>query len=44
MRVNELQIVVIGAGHMGRRHAQKVADLAAAGLPVRLAGVVDLLA
>lgn len=41
--MNELQIVVVGAGHMGRRHAQKVADLAAAGLPVRLAGVVDLL-
>jgi predicted dehydrogenase len=42
--VNELQIVVVGAGHMGRRHAQKVAALREAGEPVRLAGVVDIIA
>ncbi len=40
--MNELNIVVVGAGHMGRRHAQKVADLRQAGEPVRLAGVVDI--
>lgn len=37
-----LRIGVVGAGHMGRRHAQKVAALAAAGAGVTLAGVVDL--
>jgi len=42
--VSKLSIVVVGAGHMGRRHAQKVADLADAGEPVRLAGVVDIIA
>ncbi|MBW2725580.1 MAG: Gfo/Idh/MocA family oxidoreductase [Deltaproteobacteria bacterium] len=41
--MNELQIVVVGAGHMGRRHAQKVAALAEAGAPVRLAGVIDII-
>jgi len=40
--VKDLNIVVIGAGHMGRRHAQKVADLAEAGAGVRLVGVVDI--
>ncbi|MDP6981031.1 MAG: Gfo/Idh/MocA family oxidoreductase [Myxococcota bacterium] len=40
--MKELSIVVIGAGHMGRHHAQKVADLAATGAGVRLAGVVDI--
>lgn len=38
----ELSIVVVGAGHMGRRHAQKVADLSLQGAGVRLAGVVDI--
>lgn len=41
--MNELQIVVVGAGHMGRRHAQKVVALAEAGEAVRLAGVVDII-
>lgn len=40
--MNELNIVVVGAGHMGRRHAQKVIALADAGEPVRLVGVVDI--
>ena len=41
--MNELQIVVVGAGHMGRRHARKVDALAREGLPVRLIGVVDII-
>ena len=40
--MSDLQIVVVGAGHMGRRHAQKVMALADAGHPVRLVGVVDI--
>lgn len=36
-----LRIGVVGAGHMGRRHAQKVAALRDAGLPVTLAGIAD---
>ncbi len=40
--MKKLEIVVVGAGHMGRRHAQKVEALADAGLPVRLAGVIDI--
>ena len=40
--MNELQIVVVGAGHMGRRHAQKVVALEDSGEPVRLVGVVDI--
>ena len=42
--MNDLQIVVVGAGHMGRRHAQKVMALADAGHPVKLIGVVDIVA
>jgi predicted dehydrogenase len=37
-----LRILVIGAGHMGRAHARKVAELARADGSVRLAGVADL--
>ena len=42
--MNDLQIVVVGAGHMGRRHAQKVMALADAGHRVKLIGVVDIVA
>jgi predicted dehydrogenase len=41
--LGDLRIVVVGAGHMGRRHAQKVADLERAGAPVRLIGIVDII-
>lgn len=37
-----LRIGIVGAGHMGRRHAAKVAELAAAGAGVTLAGVADI--
>ncbi len=37
-----LRIVVVGAGHMGRAHARKVAELARADGSVRLTGVADL--
>ena len=37
-----VRILVIGAGHMGRLHAQKVAALAQQGIGVELAGVVDI--
>lgn len=37
-----LRILVVGAGHMGRLHAQKIAALAEAGEPVVLAGVADI--
>lgn len=37
-----LRIAVIGAGHMGRRHAEKVVQLAGAGEAVGLAGIADL--
>ncbi len=36
-----LRIGVVGAGHMGRRHADKVAALRDAGLSVTLAGIAD---
>jgi predicted dehydrogenase len=36
------RIAVIGVGHMGRRHAEKVRALAEAGADVSLAGVFDL--
>ncbi len=36
-----LRIGVVGAGHMGRRHAEKVAVLRDAGLSVTLAGIAD---
>ncbi|MDH3520806.1 MAG: Gfo/Idh/MocA family oxidoreductase [Myxococcales bacterium] len=36
-----LRIAVIGVGHMGRRHAEKVAELARRGHGVVLAGVTD---
>jgi predicted dehydrogenase len=37
-----VRLAVIGAGHMGRHHARKVAELAAANGGVRLTAVVDL--
>ncbi len=37
-----LRIGVVGAGHMGRRHARKVTELAAEGCGVTLVGVADL--
>lgn len=37
-----IRILVVGAGHMGALHAKKVAELALAGEPVALAGVVDV--
>lgn len=39
--MNSLAIGVVGVGHMGRRHVEKVAALEALGEPVRLAGVFD---
>jgi predicted dehydrogenase len=39
--VTPLRILVVGAGHMGRLHAGKIAALRDAGGPVALAGVVD---
>lgn len=40
--MNELRIGVIGAGHMGRLHAQKIASLRDAGEPVVVGGIVDI--
>ncbi len=40
--VGAVRIGVVGAGHMGRRHARKVAELSAEGGGVTLAGVADL--
>ncbi len=40
--MNALRVVVIGAGHMGRFHARKLAELAASGEPVVLTGVADI--
>lgn len=37
-----LRVLVIGAGHMGRLHAGKLAALAGEGEPVALAGVADV--
>ena len=36
-----LRIGVVGAGHMGSRHAEKVAALRDAGLAIELAGIAD---
>ena len=36
-----IRIGIVGAGHMGRRHAEKVAVLRDAGLSVTLAGIAD---
>ena len=38
----ELRIGVIGAGHMGRLHAEKVAALRDEGCGVEVGGIVDL--
>ena len=40
--VRSLRIAVIGAGHMGRLHASKLAALRDAGPSATLAGVADL--
>jgi predicted dehydrogenase len=40
--VKPLRIAVVGVGHMGRRHAEKVAALARAGIGVELVGVADI--
>jgi predicted dehydrogenase len=40
--MNPMRIAVIGVGHMGRFHAEKVASLARAGRAVALAGVADV--
>jgi len=40
--VSGLRIAVVGAGHMGRAHARKVAELARQQGHVQLAGVADL--
>jgi len=40
--VKALRIAIVGAGHMGRAHAHKVAELALVGGGVELAGVADL--
>ncbi|MBW2272828.1 MAG: Gfo/Idh/MocA family oxidoreductase [Deltaproteobacteria bacterium] len=37
-----LRIAVVGAGHMGKLHAAKIAELAESGDPVRLSGVADV--
>jgi len=37
-----IRIGVVGAGHMGRLHARKLAGLRAAGLGVELKGIVDV--
>ncbi len=37
-----LRILVVGCGHMGRCHAEKVAELSRSGSGVVLAGIVDL--
>ncbi|MBW2269351.1 MAG: Gfo/Idh/MocA family oxidoreductase [Deltaproteobacteria bacterium] len=39
--MSSLAVGVVGVGHMGRRHVEKVAALSAAGEPLRLAGVFD---
>ena len=40
--MNPVRIAVVGAGYMGRRHAQKVAALARSNPRVSLAGVADV--
>ena len=40
--MSPLRIGVVGAGHMGRRHAEKVAALTGLGLDVTLSGVADV--
>ncbi len=41
--MNPLQIGVIGAGHMGRLHAEKVAALRDEGAGIEVAGIVDII-
>jgi predicted dehydrogenase len=40
--VSGLRIAVVGAGHMGKLHAAKIAELAEAGEPVALSGIADV--
>jgi predicted dehydrogenase len=40
--VKPLRVVVVGAGHMGRAHARKIAELSRTGGGVALAGIADL--
>jgi len=42
LSVKPLRIAVVGAGHMGRSHAQKVAALSRRDARIALAGVVDV--
>ena len=41
-RTPALRIALVGAGHMGRLHAAKLADLQRAGEPLRIVGVADV--
>ncbi len=40
--MRELRVALVGAGHMGRLHAAKLAELQRAGEPVEVVGVADL--
>lgn len=42
MSTRPIRLAVVGAGHMGSLHAKKVVELAGAGEPVTLAGIVDV--
>lgn len=42
MTAKVVRIGVVGAGHMGRLHARKLAGLRAAGLGIELRGIVDV--
>lgn len=42
MTARAIRIGVVGAGHMGRLHAHKLATLRAAGLGIELQGIVDV--
>jgi predicted dehydrogenase len=39
--VSEIRVLVLGCGHMGRRHAEKVVELSRTESGVTLAGVID---
>jgi len=39
----DIRVAVVGAGHMGRLHAAKIAAAAECGLPVRLSAVADVI-
>jgi len=42
LRVKPLRVAVVGAGYMGRSHAQKVAALGGRDARIQLAGIVDV--